>query len=159
MDGAFHHTTSILLTALSMGSQYASSSRSNSTTFLRKPFTNYFAPRQSIDSDDIDRSGIDQKVGRRRLDFSTNCFLERSTPLVAVVTITTSGVPSVGFEKMKATPEAVTVALDLHFKGISMRAIVDHLKQFYGVEVSHVAIYKWIDRCIFKVSIKHIFSI
>jgi len=49
-----------------------------------------------------------------------------------------------GFEKMKATPETVTVALDLYFKGISMRAIVDHLKQFYNVEVSHVAIYKWI---------------
>jgi transposase-like protein len=49
-----------------------------------------------------------------------------------------------GFERMKATPETVTVALDLYFKGISMRAIVDHLKQFYNVEVSHVAIYKWI---------------
>jgi transposase-like protein len=49
-----------------------------------------------------------------------------------------------GFEKMKATPETVTVALDLYFKGISMRAIVDHLKQFYSVDVSHVAIYKWI---------------
>jgi len=49
-----------------------------------------------------------------------------------------------GFERMKATPETVTVALDLYFKGISMRAIVDHIKQFYGVEVSHVAIYKWI---------------
>jgi len=49
-----------------------------------------------------------------------------------------------GFEKMKATPETVTVALDLYFKGISMRAIVDHLKQFYDVEVSHVAVYKWI---------------
>jgi transposase-like protein len=45
---------------------------------------------------------------------------------------------------MKATPETVTVSLDLYFKGISMRAIVDHLKQFYSVEVSHVAIYKWI---------------
>ena len=49
-----------------------------------------------------------------------------------------------GFEKMKATPETVTVALDLYFKGISMRAIVDHIKQFYSVEVSHVAVYKWI---------------
>jgi transposase-like protein len=49
-----------------------------------------------------------------------------------------------GFEKMKATPETVTVALDLYFKGISMRAIVDHLKQFYSVEVSHVGVYKWI---------------
>jgi len=53
-----------------------------------------------------------------------------------------------GFEKMKATPETVTVALDLYFKGISMRAIVDHLKQFYKVEVSHVAVYKWIRKYI-----------
>lgn len=53
-----------------------------------------------------------------------------------------------GFEKMKATPETVTVALDLYFKGISMRAIVDHLKQFYNVEVSHVAVYKWIRKYI-----------
>jgi hypothetical protein len=36
---------------------------------------------------------------------------------------------------MKATPQTVTVALDLYFKGISMRAIVDHIKQFYGTEV------------------------
>jgi transposase-like protein len=49
-----------------------------------------------------------------------------------------------GFVKMKTTAETVTVALDLYFKGISMRAIVDHLKQFYNVEVSHVAVYKWI---------------
>jgi putative transposase len=53
-----------------------------------------------------------------------------------------------GFEKMKATPETVTVALDLYFKGISMRAIVDHIKQFYGVEVSHVAVCKWIRKYI-----------
>jgi putative transposase len=49
-----------------------------------------------------------------------------------------------GFEKMKATPETVSVALDLYFKGISMKAIVDHLQQFYSVEVSHVAVYKWL---------------
>jgi transposase-like protein len=49
---------------------------------------------------------------------------------------------------MKATPQTVTVALDLYFKGISMRAIVDHIKQFYGVEVSHVAVYKWIRKYI-----------
>jgi transposase-like protein len=53
-----------------------------------------------------------------------------------------------GFEKMKATPQTVTVALDLYFKGISMRAIVDHIKQFYGIEVSHVAVYKWIRKYI-----------
>ena len=51
-----------------------------------------------------------------------------------------------GFEKMKSTPQIVTIALDLYFKGISMRSIVDHLKQFYDVEVSHVAVYKWIKK-------------
>jgi transposase-like protein len=51
-----------------------------------------------------------------------------------------------GFEKMKSTPQIVTIALDLYFKGISMRSIVDHLKQFYNVEVSHVAVYKWIKK-------------
>jgi len=49
-----------------------------------------------------------------------------------------------GFHKMKNKPKIVTLALDLYFKGISYRKIVDHLKQFYGIKVSHVAIIKWI---------------
>jgi transposase-like protein/predicted RNA-binding Zn-ribbon protein involved in translation (DUF1610 family) len=49
-----------------------------------------------------------------------------------------------GFHKMKNQPKIVTLALDLYFKGISYRKIVDHLKQFYGIKVSHVAIIKWI---------------
>ena len=55
-------------------------------------------------------------------------------------------VVNVGFEKMKATSQVVTVALDLYFKGISYRKIVDHLKQFYGVKVTHVAIIKWVKK-------------
>jgi transposase-like protein len=53
---------------------------------------------------------------------------------------------NVGFEKMKATPQVVTVALDLYFKGISLRKIVDHLEQFYSVKVTHVAVFKWIKK-------------
>lgn len=49
-----------------------------------------------------------------------------------------------GFHKMKNQPKIVTLALDLYFKGISYRKIVDHLKQFYGITVSYVAIIKWI---------------
>jgi len=48
------------------------------------------------------------------------------------------------FERMKSTPKIITVALDLFFKGCSYRKIVDHLKQFYGVKVTHVAIIKWV---------------
>jgi len=50
------------------------------------------------------------------------------------------------FHKMKNQPKIVTLALDLYFKGISYRKIVDHLKQFYGIKVSHVAIIKWIKK-------------
>lgn len=51
-----------------------------------------------------------------------------------------------GFHKMKNKPKVVTLALDLYFKGISYRKIVDHLKQFYGIKVSHVAIIKWVKK-------------
>jgi len=51
-----------------------------------------------------------------------------------------------GFEKIKANPHAITVALDLYFKGVSLRKIVDHLKQFERVNVSYVAVYKWIEK-------------
>ena len=43
-------------------------------------------------------------------------------------------------------PHAITVALDLYFKGVSLRKIVDHLKQFEHVQVSHVAVLKWIQK-------------
>ncbi len=51
-----------------------------------------------------------------------------------------------GFHKMKNKPKIVTLALDLYFKGISYRKVVDHLKQFYEIEVSHVAIIKWVKK-------------
>lgn len=53
---------------------------------------------------------------------------------------------TLGFEKMRANPHAITVALDLYFKGVSLRKIVDHLAQFERVNVSHVAILKWIQK-------------
>lgn len=48
------------------------------------------------------------------------------------------------FERMKSSPKIIPVALDLFFKGCSYRKIVDHLKQFYGVKVTYVAIIKWV---------------
>lgn len=49
-----------------------------------------------------------------------------------------------GFEKARADPKVITAALDLYFKGISLRKVTDHIKQFHGIEVSHVAVIKWI---------------
>jgi len=51
-----------------------------------------------------------------------------------------------GFDRMRANPHAITVALDLYFKGVSLRKIVDHLNQFEQVKVSHVAVLKWIQK-------------
>lgn len=38
--------------------------------------------------------------------------------------------------------------LDLLFKGISLRKIADHIKQFYGVNVHHTTILRWIRKYI-----------
>jgi len=47
---------------------------------------------------------------------------------------------------MRANPHAITVALDLYFKGVSLRKIVDHLKQFERVNVSYAAVLYWIQK-------------
>jgi transposase-like protein len=51
---------------------------------------------------------------------------------------------NIGFERNRANPKTVTVAIDLFFKNMSLRKICDHLKQFHDVEVTHVTIIKWI---------------
>jgi len=48
------------------------------------------------------------------------------------------------FASMRVSPKAIMVALDLYFKGISLRKIQDHLRQFEETNVSFVAVYKWI---------------
>jgi transposase-like protein len=48
------------------------------------------------------------------------------------------------FPKMKHKGEIITIALDLYFKNVSLRGIKDHLRQIYGVKVSHVTILYWI---------------
>lgn len=49
-----------------------------------------------------------------------------------------------GFERRRYSPEAITAALDLYFKGVSYRNIADHLKQFFGKKPSPSAIHKWL---------------
>lgn len=52
---------------------------------------------------------------------------------------------NLGFEKMHATPQMITSALQLYFRGESFRNIQKFLK-LQGVKISHVAIYKWIKK-------------
>jgi transposase-like protein len=49
-----------------------------------------------------------------------------------------------GFLKTRFDPKIVTLALDLYFKGTSLRKVTQHLAQFYGIKVSQVAVLKWI---------------
>jgi transposase-like protein len=47
---------------------------------------------------------------------------------------------------MKCSPQVITASLDLFFKGISLRKIVDHLKQFYNVNVNNSTVLRWTQR-------------
>jgi len=51
----------------------------------------------------------------------------------------------VGFEKMKATSQVITSAMQLYFTGTSFRNVSKFLR-LQGVTVSHVAVYKWVEK-------------
>ena len=52
---------------------------------------------------------------------------------------------NLGFERMRATPQAITTAMQLYFTGESLRNVQKFLR-LQGVNVSHVAILKWIKK-------------
>jgi len=52
------------------------------------------------------------------------------------------------FQRLKFSPKLISLTLDLYFKGVSLRKITDHVKQFYELKVSHVTVYNWIERYI-----------
>lgn len=49
-----------------------------------------------------------------------------------------------GFSRMKSEPTAITLSMDLYFKGVSYRKICNHLKQFYNFEVAPTTPVRWI---------------
>jgi len=52
---------------------------------------------------------------------------------------------NLGFDKMKAQPEAITSAMQLYFTGESLRNVQKFLR-LQGINVSHVSIYNWIQK-------------
>jgi transposase-like protein len=54
--------------------------------------------------------------------------------------------PDKGFKNMKHDPKIITLTLDLYFKGVSLRKIVDHLKQFHDMKVSQTIPLRWIKK-------------
>ncbi len=51
-----------------------------------------------------------------------------------------------GFRGMKYQPEIVATALDLYFKGTSVRKISDHLQLTNGLGVNYATVYRWIGK-------------
>jgi len=52
---------------------------------------------------------------------------------------------NLGFEKMKASPDIITQSMQLYFSGASLRNVQEFL-QLQGVNVSHVTVYRWIEK-------------
>jgi len=52
---------------------------------------------------------------------------------------------NLGFERMHATPQIITSAMQLYFTGESFRNVQKFLR-LQGVNVSHMGVYKWISR-------------
>lgn len=51
---------------------------------------------------------------------------------------------NLGFAKNKVNSRIITVALDLYFKGVSLRKVSEHLILFHGIKVSNVAVLGWV---------------
>jgi len=47
---------------------------------------------------------------------------------------------------MKASPQIITASLDLFYKGVSLRKITDHVRQFYNLKVNCSTVLRWIQR-------------
>lgn len=47
-------------------------------------------------------------------------------------------------KKVKGDGKIITLVLDLYFKGVSLRKIQYHLKQFYNLKVGHETVRRWI---------------
>ena len=49
-----------------------------------------------------------------------------------------------GFQRRRAEPEKIALALDLYFRGMSLRQIVEHFNQVYSLKISHQTVYRWL---------------
>ncbi|MDP2926441.1 MAG: hypothetical protein Q8N99_08745 [Nanoarchaeota archaeon] len=49
-----------------------------------------------------------------------------------------------GFYRMRNSPQKITCAMDLYFKGLSTRKVQDHFQAFYPHNSSWVSIYNWV---------------
>jgi transposase-like protein len=55
-------------------------------------------------------------------------------------------VPRTDFNGVRYRAAIIIGALDLYFKGLSLRKISDHINQQYGMRVTHQTVYRWVLR-------------
>ncbi len=48
------------------------------------------------------------------------------------------------FHNRRSDPGVIAKALDLYFRGTSLRRIADHFAQTYGLRAPYTTIYRWI---------------
>lgn len=51
-----------------------------------------------------------------------------------------------GFQKKRADPEKIALALDLFYRGLSVRKVAEHFQQVHNLNVSHMTVYRWIEQ-------------
>ncbi len=49
-----------------------------------------------------------------------------------------------GFHKRRSDPDMIAKALDLYFRGTSLRQVAEHFAQAYGLSVSDTTVYRWV---------------
>lgn len=49
-----------------------------------------------------------------------------------------------GFAARRAEPEKIALALDLYFRGMSVRKVAEHFRHVHNLNVSHVTVYRWV---------------
>jgi len=49
-----------------------------------------------------------------------------------------------GFQRRRSDPEKIALALDLYFRGMSVRKVAEHFSQVHGLRMSHVTVYNWV---------------
>jgi putative transposase len=49
-----------------------------------------------------------------------------------------------GFQRRRTDPEKIALALDLYFRGMSVRKVAEHFAQVHSLKVNHVTVYRWI---------------
>lgn len=50
------------------------------------------------------------------------------------------------FENAKASAKVISNAVDLYFKGVSLRKIAEHIKQSYGTNINYSSVCRWLRR-------------